>query len=319
MTKRALTQSGLGFVFIFAAAYCQQLPNGSGPRFEVASIKLVSDWPPPARNGERGSGGGCPTSMKTDPARVDFKCANLAMLIGYAFRISPDRVTGPPWMMGVGSPRFNITATIPQDVGRDKIPDMLRSLLMERFHLAVHRGTGSAPVFALVVAKGGPKMEAAPQDSPDTGEQAGDQDGFYGATHSRTVPDAGGSGVVTLISNPRMGTVRESGDDPYRGLRWEAPSISMAGLADLLDHVAPLELPVIDMTGLGGRYRLVLEVTLTDLRSTPGDGDRASDTHAMVLERFNIGLRKLGLQLEGRKGPVETIAVDHVEKMPEAN
>jgi uncharacterized protein (TIGR03435 family) len=255
--------------------------------------------------------------MKTDPARVDFKCANLAMLIGYAFRISPDRVTGPPWMMGVGSPRFNISATIPQDVGRDKIPDMLRTLLMERFHLAVHRGTGGAPVFALVVAKGGLKMETGPEGNAATDEQAMDQAGFYGTMHSRTMPDAGGSSLVTLISNPRMGTVRESGDNPYRGLRWEAPSISMAGLADLLDHVAPLELPVIDMTGLGGRYRLVLDVTLT--RSTPGDGDRASDTRAMVLERFNVGLRKLGLQLEGRKGPVETIAVDHVEKMPEAN
>lgn len=302
-------QSGLGFVFIFAAAYCQQLPNDSGPRFEVASIKLVADWPPPARNGERGSGGGCPTSMKTDPTRVDFKCANLRMLIGYAFRISPDRVTGPPWMMAVGSPRFNITATIPQDVGRDKIPDMLRTLLMERFRLAVHRRTANAPVFALVVAKGGPKMEAAPDDSADPGEEAGDQAGFYGTTHTRTVPDAGGSGV-TIISNPRMGTVHERGDDPYRGLRWEARSISMAGLADLLDHVAPLELPVIDMTGLGGRYRLVLNVTLTG---------GAADTHAMVRERFNIGLRKLGLQLEGRKGPVETITIDYVEKMPEAN
>ena len=93
----------------------------------------------------------------------------------------------------------------------------------------------------------------------------------------------------------------------------------MAGLADLLDHVAPLDRPVVDMTGLGGRYRLVLDVTLIRPQSTPGEKDRASDTQAMVLERFNIGLRKLGLQLEGQKGRVETIMVYHVEKMPEAN
>jgi uncharacterized protein (TIGR03435 family) len=93
----------------------------------------------------------------------------------------------------------------------------------------------------------------------------------------------------------------------------------MAGLADLLDHVAPLQLPVVDMTELRGRFRLVLDVTLGDLRNTPGGGDRAADTEAMVLERFNIGLRMLGLQLERRQGRVETIIVDHVERVPTEN
>jgi uncharacterized protein (TIGR03435 family) len=38
-----------------------------------------------------------------------------------------------------------------------------------------------------------------------------------------------------------------------------------------------------------------------------------------VLRRFNDGLRKLGLQLERRKGPLETLIVDRVEKMPTGN
>jgi hypothetical protein len=65
------------------------------------------------------------------------------------------------------------------------------------------------------------------------------------------VRNADGSDSVTLISNPHMGTVRQTGDQ-YRGERWEASSTSMAGLADLLDHVAPLPLPVVDMTELRG-------------------------------------------------------------------
>jgi uncharacterized protein (TIGR03435 family) len=36
-------------------------------------------------------------------------------------------------------------------------------------------------------------------------------------------------------------------------------------LADLLDREIPLPLPVIDMTGLTGRYPLNLEVSLNDL------------------------------------------------------
>jgi uncharacterized protein (TIGR03435 family) len=93
----------------------------------------------------------------------------------------------------------------------------------------------------------------------------------------------------------------------------------MAGLADVLDHVAPLPLPVVDMTELRGRYRLVLDVTLADLRNTPGGGDRVADTEAMVLKSFNSGLRKLGLQLERRQGRVEMIIVDHVERVPTEN
>ena len=244
------------------------------------------------------------------------------MLIGYAFRISPDRITGPSWMMGAGSPRFNINATIPPGVGKDRIPGMLRVLLIERFHLAVHRGSASAPVFALVVAKGGPKMQAASRDNiaaEPANDVSSDDAGFYGSTGSRTVPNPDGSGTVTLINNPRMGTVRQTGGDPYKGQRWEASGASMTGLADLLDYVAPLDLPVVDMTELRSRYRFVLEVTLTDLRNAPRSADRPADTGAMVLDRFNSGLRKLGLQLERRKGPVETVIVDRVEKTPTEN
>jgi len=39
----------------------------------------------------------------------------------------------------------------------------------------------------------------------------------------------------------------------------------------------------------------------------------------VVLRAFNDGLRKLRLELERRKGPVETLVVDHVEKTPSGN
>ena len=46
-----------------------------------------------------------------------------------------------------------------------------------------------------------------------------------------------------------MGTVRQTGE-PFQIQRWEAPSISLEGLADLLDKVLPLSSPVVDTTGL---------------------------------------------------------------------
>jgi uncharacterized protein (TIGR03435 family) len=326
---RAFTWVTLGFLFS-AAAFGQ----ASGAKFDVASVKPVLNWPPAApAAGERGAAGssGCPTSMKADPARVDFRCATLGMLIGYAYRISPDRVAGPDWMMAVLSPRFNIEAILPRGASKDQVPDMFQSLLADRFKLAVHRGTANLPVYALVVARGGVKIDrAAPraelEGTPAESEPASSKDGFYGTVQSRTISSSSGS--ETIFTNPRMGTVRQTGD-PYEVQRWDAPDISLGGLADLLENVAPLALPVIDMTGLDGRYRLILEVSLKDLQGArlhaspaaaapPGAGG-AMDMEETVLSAFNKGLLKLGLRLERRKGPVETIVVDNVEKTPTGN
>ncbi|HEY6342181.1 MAG TPA: TIGR03435 family protein [Bryobacteraceae bacterium] len=108
-----------GAVFAQASAKASD-SRAAGARFEVASVKPVSNWPPSDVPGERGAaGGGCPTSMKVEPSRVDFRCTTLVVLIGYAFRVSPERVTGPAWMM---SPRFNIEANIPQGASKNQVP-----------------------------------------------------------------------------------------------------------------------------------------------------------------------------------------------------
>jgi uncharacterized protein (TIGR03435 family) len=334
---RAFTCSILALLLSFGAfgQALANVPNNrpTGVRFEVASVKPVLNWPPlRGAAGERGAaGGGCPTSMRVDPGRVDLKCTTLRMLIGYAFRISPDRVTGPEWMMAIGSPRFDIVATIPQAASKNQVAQMFQTLLAERFQLVIHRENATVPVYALVVAKGGLKIkEAAPQGRAGTPsvdlDPAPGLDEYYGTLQS--LNDAGAESV-TMISNPRMGRVRQIGD-PYRVQRWEAPNISIGGLADLLDRVAPLELPVIDMTGVGGRYQLVLEVSLSDLpgarrfelgaAGAPLAAENpVTDMEDTVLKAFNNGLLKLGLRLEPRKGPLETIVVDRAEKTPTEN
>jgi len=77
------------------------------------------------------------------------------MLIGYAWRMSPDRIKGPDSMMGVGAPRFDIEATIPQGSSLDQVPEMLQALLADRFKLIIHHGTTTGANYALMVAKGG--------------------------------------------------------------------------------------------------------------------------------------------------------------------
>ncbi|HEX3878982.1 MAG TPA: TIGR03435 family protein [Bryobacteraceae bacterium] len=301
-------------------ALSQPGPGEQLPKFEVASIKQIPNWPPPpSPSGQRGQGGGCPTSMKVDRARLDFQCVTLTMLIGYAFQIAPGRVTGPDWMMGPGSPRFQITAAIPSTAATDQVPQMLRQLLADRFRLSVHHAIATSPIFALVVARGGTKLSPAqlqPLDQPasSSSEASARSDQIYGATHHLATGDG-----ATILSSPSMGTVFETGNDPFQGQRWEAASSTMAGLADLLDNVAPLPLPIIDQTGLGGRYQLSLEVTFRHLAPDASAADLFEANQEMVLMAFNAGLRKLGLELNRGKAPLETIAVDHIEKTPSQN
>jgi uncharacterized protein (TIGR03435 family) len=297
-----------------ALLICAQAFSQTPVKFEAASVKPVLDWPPPAGpNGQRGSGPGCPATMHVEPQRVDFRCTDLIMLIGYAYRIAPDRITAPDWMTAAGATRFDISATIPQGASKNQVPEMFQALLAERFRLVARRGPASLPIYALVVAKGGLKIRQATAPSTEEPDTTPGRDFSYGTVQSHTAGD------ITTITNPHMGTVKETGD-PYQTQRWGAPDTSLEGLAELLDHVAPLSLPVIDMTGLSGRYQLTLEVSGRELRGAGQAGDdRKTEIEAAVLTAFNSGLQNLGLTLERRKGQVETVIVESAKKTPTAN
>jgi uncharacterized protein (TIGR03435 family) len=275
------------------------IAGASAQEFEVASVK-PSPW----------YDGVCPQSIKLDRGRVVIECATVRTLIGYAFRFSPERIAeriperikGPEPMMGLQAPRFDIGAKIPPGTPVDRVPEMLQALLADRFKLALHRGNTRQEIYALVEAKSGIKLN--PAGAADLESLPGALD-FFGETR------AVATGSTAMISNPRMGTVLET-EGSNRTQQWHARSISLPGLADLLDKVAPLSSPIIDMTGLQGRYELILQVSLRE-RTSP------ADMEASILTAFNDGLRKLGLQLEHRTASIESLIVDHVEKMPTGN
>ena len=50
------------------------------------------------------------------------------------------------------------------DASREQIKEMLQTLLVERFKLAVHRETKELSVYTLVVAKNGSKLQEAKED-----------------------------------------------------------------------------------------------------------------------------------------------------------
>jgi uncharacterized protein (TIGR03435 family) len=284
---------------------------GASPTFEVASVKPAVPRPGAGR-------GGCPQSFSMDRGRVEIRCATVATLIGYAFRL-PSRVTKPTGPALINGPeRYNIEAKLPPDSSENQVPEMLQALLADRFQLAIHRTTAEQEVYALVVAKTGPKLTEA---NPDVETAPADDPGTVVAIGGIATRMTRGPNGYT-ITNPRIGTVKHT-EDRDRNSRWDAPSTTLEGLADLLQQVGPLSADVKDMTGIKGRYQVTLEISLKDgVAPLPPEarGDRAAmeaaimDMENAMVRSMNRELQKLGLQLVRRKEPVETLVVDRVEK-----
>jgi uncharacterized protein (TIGR03435 family) len=115
--------------------------------FEVASIK-PSD---PAQ----------PIAIRRSGDRLATVSTSLEFLITWAYDIHTDRVYGKPkWL---DSTRYDILANAPEPAD---FKGRMQALLAERFKLAVHRETRELPIYALVVAKGGPKVELREHTGP---------------------------------------------------------------------------------------------------------------------------------------------------------
>jgi uncharacterized protein (TIGR03435 family) len=165
-----------------AMALCQ-----ARPAFDAASIK-VNDQPE-----QSGSLNPNPEGLTAHNVSVKF-CIQMAwslkeyqISIPAAFRDSMD------------SPHYDIVARATGPVSSDQRMLMFQSLLVERFHLDVHFEKKDEPVFALVVAKGGPKdlHDPAPGNPPNM------DPGSVDPTGSRrwTFQNEPVSALIGLISN----------------------------------------------------------------------------------------------------------------------
>ena len=203
---------------------------------------------------------------------------SIKALIASAYDIKQFLISGgPSW---VDSTAFDVQAKVaPEDVPAMKklTPTqrglMLRKILAERFHLAVHIETKTLPVYDLVLAAGGPKFKAsAPNPAPS--------------------PDADPS------DKPKPRSWISMGDGMLK-----LQDMPLSGLANQLGY--SLERIVIDKTGLTGKYDL-------SLRWTPVNEPPATDADPPP-DLFNALQEQLGLKLEPSKGPVQTLVIDHVE------
>jgi len=119
---------------LFAALPAQQ-PR---PAFEAASIKLNT-------SSARGS------SSHGSRGQVLMTNMSLRRLVERAYDVSTGRVAGPDWM---DDQHFDIAAKYPPDMKDEDRAAMIRTLLEDRFRLAVHRETREVSGYVLERGKG---------------------------------------------------------------------------------------------------------------------------------------------------------------------
>jgi uncharacterized protein (TIGR03435 family) len=206
---------------------------------------------------------------------------DLRYLIGYAYQLPLSRLAGT---VPGSDYLFEVVATTNPGATDDQMRRMLQTLLAERFKLAVHRDAKDADGFALKAGNRGPKIQEAKDDAPLPPMPA-----WMG----KDVPEASLDGRV-VAAQPSAGVVAITGR-----------RVTMAQLAAALErHLGAF---VTDDTGLSGKYYLGFEF--------------AQENHPPEVDLPTIfpALQDLGLKLEKRKGPVEVLMVDHVEKVPTEN
>jgi len=260
----------------------------SQPAFEVASIRqsAYTGRGPFITRMDGGPG-------TDDPSRVTIEHYMLVGLIAAAYRVETYQVSGPSWLEDARYTQFDISAKVPDGATKEQVPLMMRNLLAERFHLTVHREKKEASVYELVVAKNGPKLKESAK-TPATKD---------GAVQPFVFPKLGQDGfpVPPPGRGYRMAMMNDRGTAEFT-------DATMGQLVGLL--AGQLGRPVTDATGLKGKYDFSLRWSMEGL-GKPGD-DPGPTIFGAVQEQ-------LGLKLEQKKGMIDMIVIDHLDKAPTEN
>ena len=270
--------------------------------FDVASVKPNKSGNSPTSNFPLGPGD------IYAPNGGFFSATNQPLItyLYFAYRIMSNqgRYLFPQLPEWVTTEKFDIQARAEGNPGKAEMRLMMRSLLADRFKLAVHYETRQVPLFAIVLVKPGktgPQLQLHPHDTscPTTPSPQP----IKAPQQLQTV--AGGfpvlcNGLFPLPASER-GRMRVGGRN-----------VTIGFIADTMSGMADLGRAMFDKTGINDTVDFVLEWA-PERRNSPQPG-AASPPDAPSGPTFQQALREqLGLKLESEKGPLEIIVVDHVE------
>ena len=232
--------------------------------FDVATVKVSAPESQGWQLGPPGHGA------------VTIRNLQLHRIIASSFRVQDSMVFGPGWLDDM---RYDIVGKGPDpNASNPEVWEMMRSLLAERFKLKYHIETREVPIYALTIAKGGPKLIDG-----DKGRCA--EDIKAGKNCGDIIFPPFGSGIYNMPVAAFIG-----------------------GLARVLQ-----DRPIVDKTGLTGKYDVTVRwmpdgTKPEDLESIPKE-NRPED-----ISLFQAVEKQAGLKLEATKGPVQVVVVDSIEK-----
>jgi uncharacterized protein (TIGR03435 family) len=233
------------------------------PSFEVSTIKPSQ---PDARFSLRVNPSGMMNSTNT----------SLADLIKFAYDVHDKQIEGgPKW---VDTDKFDVTGKpdaegIPNPA---QLKMMLQKMLAQRFQLMFHREKKELSVYAITVAKGGPKLAA-------TGAQ-GNLPGFGGARGNMMVRNSTIAEWAGVLQANTLVTL-------------DRPVVDQTGLGDK-------------------RWDFQLKFTPDSAQAVsglPAPPPPADDADAPP-DLFTAFQQQLGLKLESTKAPVDVMVIDKVAK-----
>jgi uncharacterized protein (TIGR03435 family) len=320
-------------IFTSCAAFGQAAAES--PTFEVASVKPAEA--PSGMGMMRVMMRGGPGSP--DPGQITYSNVSLKNVLTIAYAVKGYQINGPKWL---DSERFDIVAKIAKGSTKEQFQLMLQNLLAERFKLTLHHETKELPMYALVVGKGGPKLkESVEEDAAAGAGSPGASAGPGGPSASappppppppgpdgpgpvrmkvgadgmpQLPPGAGKNGLLMMMMNGRM--------------RMVGNRQPIAAVIEMLGN--QLGRPVVDATELKAKYDFTLDFAPDGMNGPMGGmmpppppqhdgGPVASAPDGAGPSIFTALQEQLGLKLEQKKGPVDLLVIDRLEKVPTEN
>ena len=217
----------------------------------------------------------------------------LHLLIQLAYSAKDYQIVGEPaW---ANSERYDVTAKTENNASFEQMRPMLRSLLAERFNLALYRDTKELPVYELTAAKGGLKTQDASCVNRDP------------------------NGPPPPLGSKLCGGVM-SAMFPTGSSRLEGFGVPMSRLVEVIaDRIGRT---VVDKTGLLWNFQFSAGFSPDDAASNPNSAPTAAagperpipGTNVQAPTMFAALQEQLGLRLQAVKGQVEVLVIDHVQR-----
>jgi len=270
------------------------------PQFEVASVKPSKPGGQPTSNFPLGPG----DVYVRNGGFLSATGYPLSLYIAFAYKLigNQGQLLAPQLPEWAKTEGFDIQARATGDPGKDQMRLMMRSLLADRFKLAIRFEKREVPVFAFVLAKSGttgPQLRPHLDTSPCPTEQ----------------PTAATPGVVDGLPAFCNGIYPLPASVPGR-FRFGGRRVTIGFIADTFSAGTNLGRPMIDQTGLSGTFDFTLEWAQERRGPMPPGAEAQPE---LTGPTFQEALRdQLGIKLQSQKGPISVMVVDHVER-PSAN